>query len=95
MRKGIFAAIALCIIGVFMLTGGKDAMVEREMQKAQNKVAADAEEQYNIALRQGDKSMIYLQAGFVSAAYLQSKDEANYIKWKEIEKQAAIDAGIK
>jgi len=33
-------------------------------------------------------------AGLVSAAYLQAKDEANYNKWKEIEKEDARAAGM-
>lgn len=95
MKKGIIIFIALLGICFFLFGGGKDAIVESEIQKVHNKVASDAVEQYNIAVRQGDKSMIYVQAGLVSAAYLQAKDEANYNKWKEIEKQAAIDAGIR
>lgn len=60
----------------------------------ENKVADDAVEQYNIAKRQGDKMQICVQAGFVSAAYLQAKDENNYRKWKSIQKTDCRAAGL-
>jgi len=53
----------------------------------ENKVANDAVQEYEIAKNQGDKTQICVQAGLVSAAYLQAKDESNYQKWKTIEKQ--------
>jgi hypothetical protein len=36
----------------------------------------------------------YIHAGLVAAAYLQAKDEANYQKWKEIEKAEAARANL-
>ena len=60
----------------------------------ENKVADDAVDQYNIAKRQGDKIQVCVQAGLVSAAYLQAKDEPNYKKWKAIEKQDCKVAGM-
>lgn len=65
-----------------------------EMSHIENQVAKDAEEQYNIALRQGDKMQIAVQASMVAQAYLQAKDEANYKKWKDIEKKANKEAGL-
>lgn len=67
---------------------------EQFIQNIENQVAIDAVAQYEIAKRQGDKIQIYVQAGLVAAAYLQAKDEANYKHWKDIEAQAAKDAGI-
>ena len=64
-------------------------------QQIYDTVANDAVEQYQIATRQGDKMQICVQAGFVSAAYLQAKDEANYNEWKKIEKVRCETAGIK
>jgi len=71
-----------------------DAEVKKEMQNIENQVAADAEAQYEIAKRGGDKMQIYVQAGMVATAYLQAKDEPNYNKWQKIEKEAAIAAGM-
>lgn len=66
--------------------GGLQKHTNVELQNISNTVASDAVEQYNIAKRQGDKTQICVQAQLVSAAYLQAKDEANYTKWKTVEK---------
>ena len=58
-----------------------------QMDSITLQVAKDAETQYIIAKREGDKTQICVQAMGVSAAYLQAKDERNYKKWKQIEKQ--------
>jgi len=63
------------------------------MQGIENKVAADAVEQYRIAERQGDKMQICVQAGLAAAAFLQAKDESNYRIWKDTEKQQCDAAG--
>ena len=65
------------------------------MNSIYTKVANDAVDQYYIAKRSGDKMQTYVQAGMVCAAFLQAKDEENYKKWKEIEKEDAEAAGIK
>ena len=62
------------------------------MKKVENQVALDAEEQYKIAKEGGDKMQTYVQASMVAAAYLQTKDQDNYNKWKTIEKEEAINA---
>jgi len=40
------------------------------------------------------RSEICVQAGMVSAAYLQANDEPNYQKWKAIEKTDCKTAGL-
>lgn len=70
-------------------------LVESNMNSIYTKVANDAVDQYYIAKRSGDKMQTYVQAGMVCAAFLQAKDEENYKKWKEIEKEDAEAAGIK
>ena len=49
-------------------------------------MAADAVRQYNIAARNGSPIDICVQAGIVAAAYLQAENEAEYARWKKIEK---------
>lgn len=61
----------------FFWGGGTEKRAATTMQDIENKVASDAVEQYRIAERQGDKMQICVQAGLVSAAYLQAKDEVN------------------
>tara|TARA_R110000823_G_scaffold198557_1_gene329730 strand:+ start:22 stop:414 length:393 start_codon:yes stop_codon:yes gene_type:complete len=74
--------------------GGFDSQVASEMSKIEAEVAVDAVNQYNIAKRQGDPIQICVQAGLVSAAYLQAKDEANYQTWKRVESKDCEKAGI-
>jgi ribosomal protein L40E len=84
--------VFLMVIG--FLAGGNDKLAKHEMQKIENQVADDAVAQYNIAKKQGDKIQICVQAGFVSAAYLQAKDDANYNQWKTTQKQDCKAAGM-
>ena len=62
-----------------------------EIEKA---VAADAVKQYQIAKRQGDKIQICVQAGLVTAALLQAKDEDDYREWKATEHHDCVMAGV-
>lgn len=59
-------------------SGGFDKRVEANLSRIEAHVATDVVNQYEIAKRQGDPIQICVQAGIVSAAYLQAKDEANY-----------------
>lgn len=86
----VFAAAALW----FFAGGGLEKQAASDMQKIENQVAVDAVKQYDIAKRQGDKIQACVQAGMVSAAYLQAKDESNYQKWKDIEKDDCRAAGV-
>ncbi len=56
------------------------------MNHLHNQVANDMIEQYEIAKRQGDHTQICVQAGLVTAAYLQAKNEQKFRAWKRIEK---------
>ena len=87
--KKIVTALALAIT----LTGC-DQAVEAQMDSTYDKVSSDMVAQYDIAKKQGDPIQTCVQAGMVSAAYLQAKDEAKYNKWKAIEKTDCKAAGI-
>jgi len=92
-----FAIMCIFPYGIFQdgifsdVFGG---IVQNEQNNIERKVANDAVEQYNIAKRQGDRIQICVQAGFVSAAYLQAKDQENYNRWKSIEKSDCRAAGM-
>lgn len=58
-------------------------------------VAADAVDRYEIAKRQGNKIQICVQAGVVSASYLQAKDEPAYNHWKQVEASDCARAGLR
>ena len=77
----IFGAFAWFFFG-----GGLEQQTAQDLKKISDKVASDSVQEYNIAKRQGDIMQICVQAGLVSAAFLQAQDEINYQKWKKIEK---------
>lgn len=73
---------------------GCDAAVDAQMDDIHSKVSDDMVAQYDIAKKQGDAMQTCVQAGMVSAAYLQAQDEAKYNEWKAIEKTDCKAAGI-
>jgi hypothetical protein len=92
------------ITGWFWLGGGLSTFSKTTYQAQQpaaqnmtddiyNKVTAGAVDQYNIVRRNGSLMEICAQAGVVSAAYLQRRDEANYAIWKATETADCKAAG--
>ncbi len=90
----IFTILIVGFGAYFYFGGGAEQQASSSMQDIENKVAADAVTQYNIAKNQGDKTQVCVQAMGVSAAYLQAKDDSNYNKWKDIEKSNCHTAGM-
>lgn len=102
---GLFIAV---VLGLFVVSAmsGKDEpktqvkeldvpkTAEQYMKDNAYKVAADYIEKYEIALIQGDEIQICVQAGLVSAAFLNAKDQEQYNKWKSIEANRCEEAGI-
>jgi len=76
------------------LEKAQEKRVDDEMSKIHQQVADDAVAQYGIAKRSGDKMQACVQAGFVKAAYLQAKDEANFNKWGKTESADCAAAGL-
>ncbi len=92
---GVILAIIITIIAIwYFWGGGLEKQASKDMRQIEQQVATDAVKQYNIAKRSGNAMDAYIHAGLVAAAYLQAKDEANYRKWKKIEKQASAKAGM-
>jgi uncharacterized ion transporter superfamily protein YfcC len=92
--KIIFFVLITIVVMGYIFGGGIDKKVANDMQNIENQVAVDAEKQYEIAKSQGDLMQTYVQASLVAAAYLQAKDEVNYKKWKAIEKEDSVNAGM-
>ena len=65
------------------------------VQEIHDQVAADQEAQYDIAKRAGRSMDAHFRASVVAAAYLQAHDEGNYQKWKAIEDEEAVNAGLR
>jgi len=86
----------LVVIGMawYFFGGGLERQVATNMSNIEQQVAADAVKQYNIAKSSGKAMDACVQAGLVSAAYLQAKDQGNYQSWKAIEDSDCRAAGV-
>lgn len=78
----------------YLFGGGLEKQAASDLQGITEQVARDAVEQYNIAARNGSAMDRCVQAGFVTAAYLQAKDDASYRRWKETEDRECSAAGV-
>jgi predicted nucleic acid-binding Zn-ribbon protein len=88
-------ALLFAIIGAwYLFGGGLEKEAANNMSRIENQVAEDAVKQYQIASRNGTAMDICVQAGLVTAAFLQAKDEANYHRWKSIEENDCARAGV-
>jgi len=106
--KGLLGLLSL-VFGVLLVTaltgqsgwsyfgGGLQSQANRTMRDVQDikgKVAADAVARYGIAQANGSATDVCVEAGSVTAAYLQAQDGANYQQWKQKEKTDCANAGI-
>src|ERR1019366_5331162 len=99
MRKLLVAILSLCaIVGTFVilsqLSSPTGPVVETQMQSIADKVASDAVDQYQITAKSGGPMDRCVQAGMVSAAFLQAKNDAQYSTWKKIERKDCKAAGV-
>lgn len=74
--------------------GGMEKQAASTGQTIYNKVAEDAVAQYMIAARNGTKMDRCVHAGFVTAAFIQAKNEHDYKSWKAIQKTDCKAAGV-
>lgn len=58
------------------------------------KVADDSIAQYGMVKRNGTKIEVCVHAGMVAAAFLQAKNEEQYIVWKKTQKADCAKAGM-
>jgi len=109
-KRNLIGIIILIIVGtvLFVVTSSKDYQTalyqtqqeinapaqQKFMQDIHNKVVSDAVTQYGIARRNGTPMDVCVQAGLVSAAYLQAQDETGYKRAKETEKADCARAGL-
>jgi|SRR5690554_632695 len=91
----ILITFLLVGLGIWWFAGGGfNKQVAAQMSGIHSQVAKDAVNQYNIAKQQGNPVQICVQAGLVSAAYLQAEDQPNYNRWKSIQAADCEKAGI-
>jgi formylmethanofuran dehydrogenase subunit E-like metal-binding protein len=91
MDRRILASIA--VITVTCTACGQ--LANSNFQQIKNQVADDAVKQYLMTVKSGSLMDQCVQAGLVSAAYLQAEDQSNYAAWKGIETSACARAGIR
>ena len=91
-NQKLFLAIFLGLIAGLLLlkyeSESFDYNIESEMDNIYNQVIQDELDKWEIVLKGRDKMEICVQAQMVAAAYLQAKDEGNYLQWKKIEETA-------
>lgn len=98
-KKGSPAAavIGLIVLGAlawYFFGGGLEKQTTNRMQQIYDQVTADSVKRYAIAKRNGTLIDACVQAGLVSAAFLQAKNEPEYQKWKKIEAADCVRAGV-
>ena len=64
-----------------------EAQVDKEMSE-------DVVIEYNMAVKGGDTMDICVAAGSAALTFQLIHDEANYLKWKEVEKRDCANAGF-
>lgn len=92
--QAIVSILGVIVVAWYFFGGGLEKQAANNLQKIHNQVANDAVKQYEIAKRNGSPIDVCVQAGMVSAAYLQAKDETNYPRWKQTEKSDCERAGL-
>lgn len=90
----LFSVLIFGVLIFYFFGGGLEQQAQKELDRIELQVAEDAVRQYEIASKNGSAMDAYTQAGFVAAAYLQAGDEANYKKWKDIEKEWGRKIGL-
>jgi hypothetical protein len=96
-RVQVLAGVAMVLGAVAYFTIGREAekkYVAAGMADIHDQVANDVVAQYEIAKRQGDPIQVCVQAGMVSASWLQAKNEARYVAAKAMEKADCARAGM-
>src|SRR5688572_6372486 len=79
--------VVLSALGWYFFGGGFDQQVSKGMDDIYAKVSQDAVDQYRITAQSGGAMDRCVQAGMVTAAFLQEKNDAQYARWKETEKR--------
>lgn len=96
--KTLAALAFLAIIAVVVVAAvgaGSEKAQDKFLDDIHLRVVMDAMDQYDIAKRHGSMVDRCVQAGLVSAALLQAKEEAKYAEWQPIEKADCKKAGIR
>lgn len=89
-KKTLFFSALIALL----LTASCQEIAQKQVNDIQTQVAKDYEARYEIAIKNNNLTDAYTQASITAAAYLQAKDEANYLKWKAITNDLAVKIGM-
>lgn len=92
--KGVISLVFLAVAAWYFFGGGLEQQAQSGMDDIYSKVAQDAIDQYRITARNGSAIDRCVQAGMVSAAFLQAKNDAAYAQWKQTESADCGAAGM-
>lgn len=81
----LFGSIALTVAVIALLLWTLGRTVDRQNIQIYGQLTDDAVSKYMIVKRNGPPSRLCISANYVTNAYLEAKNEAEYKKWKEIE----------
>lgn len=84
MRKAVVAACGITLVAWFFFGGGLDLVAARGVKQNNLQVAEAAVAEYDIALRNGDKTKACFRAGMAASAYLSARAEGDYRKWQAV-----------
>ena len=95
-QQAVGVVSGLLFLGMlfWLFGGGVDWHANKMLDEIKTDVANEAVTQYGIADRNGNRIDKCVQAGLVTAAYLQASDEINYARWKAVRDRDCSAAGI-
>ena len=96
-NQGVVAIIQIAIVIAaiwYFFGGGLEKQADANLDQIKSQVAEDAVAQYRIAKNNGSAIDACVQAGMVTAAYLQAQNEAQYQSWKAIQSSDCANAGV-
>lgn len=93
-RQTIITIVVAGALAWYFFGGGLERRAANDLQGVYDQVASDAVKEFEIAVRNGTPMDKCVQAGLVTAAYLQAHDEENYRRWKQTEATACVAAGL-
>ena len=87
--KALSILLTLIVVGGFVYVGG--SLLGGGIVKG---VTNDVIDQYNLVKKSGDKMQMCVRAGLVAEAYLQGKNQTEYLNWTDIRNNDCAAAGL-
>jgi len=93
--SGIGGGLVILLVLWYFFGGGFIQTSKKTVDDIYGQVSRDAVTQYKMVKRNGATPVeVCVQAGMVSTAFLQAKDELNYKRWADQERSDCAKAGM-